>query len=77
MHIPMLLRLYKPILKTPEQAALYGINETKRLEYIEDVVANMIYNLGDMSNYGSSIVLPTGSIGWKILLYLMIPFGLV
>lgn len=61
-----LYAFYKLILKTPEQAALYGINETKRLEYIEDVVANMIYNLGDMSNYGStSIVLPTGSIGWK------------
>jgi len=45
-----LYAFYKLILKTPEQAALYGINETKRLEYIEDIVANMIYNLGDMSN---------------------------
>lgn len=61
-----LYALYKLILATPERAALYGINESKRLEYIEDVIANMIYNVSDMSGNGSaSITLPSGSIGWK------------
>lgn len=61
-----LYAFYKLILQTPEKAALYGITESKRLDYIEDVVANMIYNLGDMSGSGSaSIELPKGSIGWK------------
>lgn len=61
-----LYAFYKLILQTPEQATLYGINETKRLEYIEDVIANMIYNVSDMSSGGlTSMLLPSGSIGSK------------
>ncbi|MFA6835785.1 MAG: glycoside hydrolase family 9 protein [Fibrobacteraceae bacterium] len=61
-----LYTFYKLILKDSATAAKYGIDETKRLGYIEDVVANMIYNVSDMSYAGSaSITLPSGSIGWK------------
>ena len=61
-----LYAFFKLILKDSETAAKYGIDETKRLGYIEDVVANMIYNLGDVGTTGTaSITLPSGSIGWK------------
>ncbi len=61
-----LYAFYKLILKSEARAQEYGISNEKRLEYIEDVVANMIYNLGDMGTTGSaSITLPQGDIGWK------------
>lgn len=65
-----LYAFFKLILKDSETAAKYGIDETKRLGYIEDVVANMIYNLGDVGTTGSaSITLPSGSIGKQTVIH--------
>ena len=62
-----LYALYKLILADKTKATEeYGLTEEERLNAIEDCLANMIYNLGDVSGSGSSsIVLPAGGIGWK------------
>ena len=66
-----LYALYKLILADKTKATEeYGLTEEERLNAIEDCLANMIYNVGDMSYSGSkttaSIVLPKGGIGWKL-----------
>ena len=62
--------LYKLILADKTKAvAEYGLTETERLNAIEDCVADMIYNLSDVSKGTAVIVLPRSSawndIGWK------------
>ena len=61
--------LYKLILADKDKATTeYGLTEEERLAAIEDCLASMIYNLGDMSNnenIGGSITLPAGDIGFK------------
>ena len=62
-----LYALYKLILADKTKAITeYGLTEEERLAAIEDCLANMIYNLGNISNNGTvSITLPKGDIGWK------------
>ena len=63
-----LYALYKLILADKDKAMnVYGLSESEWLNAIEDCVANMIYNLGDMSlgNGSASIDLPAGNIIWK------------
>ncbi len=62
-----LYALYKLILADKTKATTeYGLTEEEWLNAVEDCIANMIYNLGDMSGNGAgSITLPAGSIGWK------------
>ena len=62
-----LYALYKLILADKNKAITeYGLTEDEWLNAVEDCVANMIYNLGDMSGNGAgSISLPMGGIGWK------------
>ena len=60
--------LYKLILQDKEKAiSEYGLTETEWLNAVEDCVASMIYNLGDVSEGSGNvtIVLPRGGIGWK------------
>ena len=59
--------LYKLILADKNKATQeYGLTEDEWLNAVEDCIASMIYNLGDMGNYGGgSIELPMGGIGWK------------
>lgn len=62
--------LYKLILADETKATtVYGLTPEERLNAIEDCIASMIYNLGDMGKQGGvssgSIVLPSGGIGWK------------
>jgi hypothetical protein len=59
--------LYKLILADKTKATTeYGLTEDERLAAIEDCLADMIANLGDVSGTGTgSIVLPKGDIGWK------------
>ncbi len=60
--------LYKLILADKTKATTeYGLTEDEWLNAVEDCIASMIYNLGDMSfGQGSaSITLPMGGIGWK------------
>ena len=67
-HSYALYALYKLILADGAKASTeYGLTEDERLAAIEDCLADMIVNLGDMS-YGAgtaSIVLPTNDIGYK------------
>lgn len=60
--------LYKLILADKTKATTeYGLTEAEWLNAIEDCIASMIYNLGDVA-YGqgtASIQLPMGGIGWK------------
>lgn len=63
-----LYALYKLILADKTKATEeYGLTEEERLNAIEDCLANMIVNLGDMSyNYGTkSMELPTVANIWK------------
>ena len=63
-----LYALYKLILADKTKATTeYGLTEDERLNAIEDCLANMIVNLGDMSSLSStaSITLPTNDVGWK------------
>lgn len=66
-HSFALYALYKLILADKTKATTeYGLTEDERLAAIEDCLADMIANLGDVSGTGtSSIVLPKGDIGWK------------
>ena len=60
--------LYKLILADKTTATTtYGLSETEWLNAIEDCIASMIYNLGDVSlgNGAKTIELPSGGIGWK------------
>ena len=67
-HSYALYALYKLILADGTKASTeYGLTEDERLAAIEDCLADMIANLGDVS-YGSgtaSIALPTNGIGYK------------
>ena len=62
-----LYALYKLILADKEKATTeYGLTEEERLAAIEDCLADMIANLGDMSVYETvSIELPAGGVPWK------------
>ena len=62
-----LYALYKLILADKTKATTeYGLTEEERLAAIEDCLANMIANLGDISEIGStSVTLPKHGIGWK------------
>ncbi len=66
-HSYALYALYKLILADKTKATSeYGLTEDERLAAIEDCLADMIANLGDVSGTGTgSIVLPKGDIGWK------------
>ena len=66
-HSFALYALYKLILADKTKATSeYGLSEDERLAAIEDCLADMIANLGDVSGTGTgSIVLPKGDIGWK------------
>ncbi|MCQ2063376.1 MAG: glycoside hydrolase family 9 protein [Fibrobacter sp.] len=65
-HAFALYALYKLILSDKDQAETFGLSEEERLNAIEDCIANMIANLGDMSTAGTGkIELPEGGIGWK------------
>ncbi|PWJ63865.1 Glycosyl hydrolase family 9 [Fibrobacter sp. UWB15] len=66
-HSFALYALYKLILADKTKATSeYGLTEEERLAAIEDCLADMIANLGDVSGTGTgSIVLPKGDIGWK------------
>ncbi len=66
-HSFALYALYKLILADKTKATTeYGLTEDERLAAIEDCLADMIANLGDVSGTGTgSIVLPKGDIGWK------------
>lgn len=66
-HSFALYALYKLILADKTKATSeYGLTEAERLAAIEDCLADMIANLGDVSGTGTgSIVLPKGDIGWK------------
>lgn len=65
-HSYALYALYKLILADKTKATSeYGLTEDERLAAIEDCLADMIANLGDVSGTGTgSIVLPKGDIGW-------------
>ncbi|NLB64316.1 MAG: glycoside hydrolase [Fibrobacter sp.] len=62
-----LYAFYKLILSSADRAAQYGIDNNRRLAYIEDVILTMVCNLGDMSlgSASTSITLPSGVIMWK------------
>ncbi len=63
-----LYALYKLILADKTKATTeYGLTEEERLNAIEDCLANMIVNLGDISSLSgtASITLPTNDVGWK------------
>ena len=62
-----LYALYKLILADKNKAIThYGLTEDEWLNAVEDCVANLIYNVSDMSEgAGASIELPMGSIIWK------------
>lgn len=60
-----LYAFYKLILETEAKATSYGITNAKRLVYIENILLTMGINLGDVSNGGANISLPSGAIGWK------------
>lgn len=66
-HSYALYALYKLILADKSKATSeYGLTEDERLAAIEDCLADMIANLGDVSGTGTgSIVLPKGDISWK------------
>ena len=65
-HTYALYALYKLILADKTKATTdYGLSEEERLAAIEDCLADMIYNLGDVSEGTASIVLPTGDVGYK------------
>ena len=66
-HSYALYALYKLILANKTKATTeYGLTEEERLNAIEDCLADMIANLGDMGkNDGGSVTLPAGSISWK------------
>ena len=63
-----LYALYKLILADKTKATTeYGLTEEERLNAIEDCLANMIYNVADMSiSSKTSITLPKGDIGWML-----------
>ena len=65
-HSYALYALYKLILADKTKATSeYGLTEDERLAAIEDCLADMIANLGDVSGTGTgSIVLSKGDIGW-------------
>ena len=66
-HSYALYALYKLILADKTKATTeYGLTEEERLAAIEDCLADMIANLGDVS-YGStgSIELPADGLSWK------------
>ena len=65
-HSFALYALYKLILADKTKATSeYGLTEAERLAAIEDCLADMIANLGDVSGTGTgSIVLPKGDISW-------------
>ncbi len=65
-HSFALYALYKLILADKTKATSeYGLTEDERLAAIEDCLADMIANLGDVSGTGTgSIVLPKGDISW-------------
>ena len=63
-----LYALYKLILADKNKAInQYGLTEDEWLNAVEDCVANLIYNVSDMSEGtgNASIELPMGSIIWK------------
>lgn len=64
-----LYALYKLILQDKDKAINeYGLTETEWLNAVEDCIADMIANLGDMSAYGESpetFVFPTVPNVWK------------
>ena len=63
-----LYALYKLILADKSKAIdQYGLTEEEWLNAIEDCIANLIYNVSDMSegSGSASIELPSGSIIWK------------
>lgn len=66
-HTYALYALYKLILADKTKATTeYGLTEEERLAAIEDCLADMIANLGDISTpSNSSITLPENSLGWK------------
>ena len=65
-HTYALYALYKLILADKTKAAEYGLTEEERLAAIEDCLADMIINLGDVSGNGTgSITLPTHDITYK------------
>ena len=66
-HSYALYALYKLILADKDKAEAFGFTEASRLAAIEDCVADMVANLGDVSGEGKgSITLPKSDIGWKI-----------
>ena len=66
-HSYALYALYKLILADKTKATSeYGLTEEERLAAIENSLADMIANIGDISDVGSaSIELPTGGVSWK------------
>ena len=65
-HSYALYALYKLILSDSKKAKAFGLTEEERLAAIEDCLADMIANLGDMSYYGTaSIELPKNEEIWK------------
>ena len=65
-HSYALYALYKLILSDSKKAKAFGLTEEERLAAIEDCLADMIANLGDMGGSGTaSIELPTNKDIWK------------
>jgi Glycosyl hydrolase family 9/Cellulase N-terminal ig-like domain len=60
-HTPTLWAFYKLILKDPTTAAACGFNATQRLDAIEDVVFNVIDNIGWLQGGSASIDLPSAN----------------
>ena len=64
-HSYALYALYKLILSDSKKAKAFGLTEEERLNAIEDCLASMIVNLGDVSGSGTTMTLPTTDVGWK------------
>ena len=66
-HSYALYALYKLILSNKDKAIkIYGLTETEWQNTVEDCVADMIANLGDISGNGSEAInLPTGGVSFK------------
>ncbi|HLP40921.1 MAG TPA: glycoside hydrolase family 9 protein, partial [Fibrobacteria bacterium] len=60
-HTPTLWAFYKLILKDPTEAAAFGFTAQQRLDAIEDVVFNVIDNIGWLQGGSATIDLPSSN----------------
>lgn len=65
-YAPTLYAFYKLMLEKESDALRFGISNSRRLQYIEDVLLTMAANLGDVaSGTDVSLQLPQGALMWK------------